>query len=429
MHPTAAIAHSQNRQHRIELRRRILLPGALAALLSATSALALSTFTFSTGNPDGLMATGSRPGTNAVTEIESADDFVVSGLKRIDHASFTGLLPTGKALSAIGQVRVEIYRVFPLDSTNPPSGAVPTRVNSPSDVAFEERSTIDSNLTFTATVLNASFTANNSVLNGIHPSPNQTTGGEGSVTGEEVRFDVTFNPPLLLPADHYFFIPQVEVTGGGDFYWLSSTRPVVSPGTPFSPDLQSWIRNAGLDPNWLRIGTDIVGGATPPTFNSAFSLSGETVADLSITKSAPSTATVGGQIAYSINVSNAAVSSNASNVVVVDTLPAGTIFGSFAGAGWTCVEAPAGTVTCTLASLGTGTAAAPLTLNVFVQASGSLVNSATVHADQTDINLADNTATASIQVARAAAIPALDRYALLALLMIIGGLFLLRRTR
>jgi hypothetical protein len=33
-------------------------------------------------------------------------------------------------------------------------------------------------------------------------------------------------------------------------------------------------------PDWLRIGTDIIGGATPPTFNMAFSLTGETVADL-----------------------------------------------------------------------------------------------------------------------------------------------------
>jgi PEP-CTERM motif len=29
-----------------------------------------------------------------------------------------------------------------------------------------------------------------------------------------------------------------------------------------------------LDPDWLRVGTDIVGGSTPPTFNLAFSLSG-----------------------------------------------------------------------------------------------------------------------------------------------------------
>ena len=29
-----------------------------------------------------------------------------------------------------------------------------------------------------------------------------------------------------------------------------------------------------LDPDWLRIGTDIVGGTTPPTFNMAFSITG-----------------------------------------------------------------------------------------------------------------------------------------------------------
>jgi len=35
-----------------------------------------------------------------------------------------------------------------------------------------------------------------------------------------------------------------------------------------------WIRNADLDPDWLRVGTDIVGGTT---FNGSFSLSGETI--------------------------------------------------------------------------------------------------------------------------------------------------------
>ena len=58
------------------------------------------------------------------------------------------------------------------------------------------------------------------------------------------------------------------------FLWLSARKPIVPPGTPFAPDLQSWIRDANLDPDWLRIGTDIVGGTPAPTFNAAFSLSG-----------------------------------------------------------------------------------------------------------------------------------------------------------
>jgi MYXO-CTERM domain-containing protein len=43
-------------------------------------------------------------------------------------------------------------------------------------------------------------------------------------------------------------------------------------------DLQSWTRDALLDPDWLRIGTDIVGGNPAPTFNAAFELTGEAVA-------------------------------------------------------------------------------------------------------------------------------------------------------
>ncbi len=60
---------------------------------------------------------------------------------------------------------------------------------------------------------------------------------------------------------------------GGQFYWLSSARPVTGPFA-FSPDLQAWIRNESLQPDWLRVGTDIVGGTTPPTFNASFSLTG-----------------------------------------------------------------------------------------------------------------------------------------------------------
>src|SRR4029453_4748363 len=42
------------------------------------------------------------------------------------------------------------------------------------------------------------------------------------------------------------------------------------------PDLQSWIRNDALAPDWLRSGTDLPGQGP---FNAAFSLSGETDED------------------------------------------------------------------------------------------------------------------------------------------------------
>lgn len=109
------------------------------------------------------------------------------------------------------------------------------------------------------------------MLNGINRIPTQLTLGDGPVTGQQVQFNVLFNTPFVLPADHYFFVPQVQLASG-DFFWLSAPRPIVPPGTPLAPDLQSWIRNENLDPDWLRIGTDIV-GAGP--FNAAFTVNGD----------------------------------------------------------------------------------------------------------------------------------------------------------
>jgi hypothetical protein len=121
--------------------------------------------------------------------------------------------------------------------------------------------------------VNANFSVANTVVNGINKAPNSTTRGEGQASGEEVEIDIIFNPPVILPADHYFFRPEAVLTDG-DFLYLSAPRPIVPPGTPFAGDLQAWIRNSDLAPDWLRIGTDIIGGVTPPTFNMTFSLTG-----------------------------------------------------------------------------------------------------------------------------------------------------------
>ena len=151
-------------------------------------------------------------------------------------------------------------------------------MNSRSDVEFDDRDTASGNLSPSTTDLGP-FTANNSVQpGGINPKPNQTTLGDGPVTGEEVEFDVDFTTPFSLPPDHYFLVPQVEITtADGEFLRLSAPRPIVPPGTPFPAgftDLQSWTRDEFLDPDWLRVGTDIVGGSPAPTFNATFSLTG-----------------------------------------------------------------------------------------------------------------------------------------------------------
>ena len=254
-----------------------LLAVALLFSAAAFSLAGAATLIFSTNDPDGLIGTLSQPATATHIQTETADDFVLAENTILEQATFKGLIPTGASLSSITRVEIEFYNVFPLDSTNPPSGMVPTRANSPADVEIDEATSdsLDGTLTFTATVVNPNFTVANSVVTGINKSPSQFTGGEGPVTGQEVQITVTFNPPISLPAGHYFFRPEVQLSSG-NFLWLSAPKTIVAPGTPFSPDLQTWIRNDNLAPDWLRIGTDITGQGP---FNASFSLFGEGDAD------------------------------------------------------------------------------------------------------------------------------------------------------
>jgi PEP-CTERM motif len=260
---------------------RIMSVVFLTAILALATPPARAELIFSTGNPDGLIGTLSRPTSPGKVQTETADDFVLTQASRIDQATFTGLLPAGTPLSSVARVEIELYHVFPGDSANPPSGNVLTRFNSPADVEIGSatRDSLDGSLSFNTSLLNPNFSVANTVVNGIHKAPNQFTGGEGPATGEEVRFNIGFNRAIVLPADHYFFRPEVELTNG-NFLWLSAPKPIVPPGTAFPPgftDLQSWTRNDDLAPDWSRIGTDIVGGNPVTTYNASFSLSGSAV--------------------------------------------------------------------------------------------------------------------------------------------------------
>jgi hypothetical protein len=63
----------------------------------------------------------------------------------------------------------------------------------------------------------------------------------------------------------------------GDFLWLSAAKPISGGTGPFVGDLQSWTRDdsdGGIEPDWLRVGTDITHQGP---FNASFSLSGSPV--------------------------------------------------------------------------------------------------------------------------------------------------------
>jgi hypothetical protein len=245
--------------------------GLALGLLVATP-LWSADFSFTTGNPDGLMGAASRRASPGKLETETADDFTLDQTTFISRATIVGLVPSGTQPQDIKEVEVEVYHVFPLDSANPPSGNVPSRANSPSDVEIgtATRAGNPGTLKFSTNVLNSNFSVGNTVVNNLKVAT-APPGGEGSTAGEQVEIAITFTSPIILPAGHYFFRPEVLLTSG-DFLYLSAPKV-----TPAPKDLQAWIRNSNLAPDWLRIGTDIVGGATAPQFNMTFSLAGETV--------------------------------------------------------------------------------------------------------------------------------------------------------
>jgi hypothetical protein len=229
-------------------------------------------FSFTTGNPDGLLGAASRRASPGKLETETADDFILEQTTVISQAKIVGLVPTGSQPQDIKEVEVEVYHVFPLDSAIPPSGKVPSRANSPSDVEIgtATRAGNSGTLTFSTNVLNSNFGVGNTVVNNLKVAT-APPAGEGPTTGVQVEITITFTRPIILPAGHYFFRPEVLLTSG-DFLYLSAPKVIPAP-----KDLQAWIRNSNLAPDWLRIGTDIVGGAIAPMFNMTFSLAGETV--------------------------------------------------------------------------------------------------------------------------------------------------------
>jgi hypothetical protein len=266
------------------------------ATLLLTASLALpawaDSFFFTTGDADGKLGALTQSAAAGGIETETADDFILTQTTVIRGATITGLVRRTDVADILN-VEVEVYHLFSQDPFDkvPPSGKVPSRTNSPSDNEIDSatRDASDGTLSFSYRSLDENFSVSNSVVDGINPfivngkTDANRTGGEGTTSGEEVQITITFTKPIVLPAGHYFFRPEVVVTSG-DFLYLSAPRPMVSPATPINPDLQAWIRNDHLAPDWLRIGTDIIdaAGANGPTFNMTFSLSGNTIPEAGI---------------------------------------------------------------------------------------------------------------------------------------------------
>jgi uncharacterized repeat protein (TIGR01451 family) len=125
-------------------------------------------------------------------------------------------------------------------------------------------------------------------------------------------------------------------------------------------------------------------------------------ADLQVTKStATPIATAGEQVSWTITVTNLGPS-NASNVVVSDTLPAALTWAVPVPAGCTIDGGDPATVTCDLATVAPGTPeSVTLTADIDpAQAAGQIVNSATVASPTVDPTASNNTTSSAVDIVR-----------------------------
>src|SRR5215469_10675078 len=167
--PFTALLRPHRSMRIITMQRSVFLSvlplAASVALGLVPSPAAAGAFFFSTGSPDGKIATLSRTASPGKLETETADDFVTTGTTAITSATFTGLFVGGATAADAKNVEIELYHVFPVDSAFPPDNRVKTRANSPSDNNFAAADGKLGQLSFTVKVLNPRFTAANSVVN------------------------------------------------------------------------------------------------------------------------------------------------------------------------------------------------------------------------------------------------------------------------
>ncbi|HEV7747049.1 MAG TPA: PQQ-dependent sugar dehydrogenase [Pyrinomonadaceae bacterium] len=126
--------------------------------------------------------------------------------------------------------------------------------------------------------------------------------------------------------------------------------------------------------------------------------------DLALTKSAsPNPGQVGQSLSYRVTVTNNGPAT-ATNVTMTDTLPAGLTFGSTSSTVGSC--SGTGPVMCTIGSLAAN-ASAIVTILVTPTAPGSIINSATVTASETDNDSSNNSAMITTQIQPAAVAPSM----------------------
>lgn len=274
----------------------LMTSGAIMGLETLQPSNAEAATLWTTLSPNSAQAFTSQ--SNAAISSETADDFFflnsLAPQFEVESIKIDGLFSDPDA--KINNVRVELYRSFPVDSdANRTTDIV--RLNGPADDAFAQFDSGDGSLSYNVTD-KGKFTVTSTITPGSETSLGAV--GEG-LTGNLRQIDITLAGPILLsaaatPADqanHYFLAATVE-TSQGDYYWLAGQQPPTTVG-----DRQAWLRTEEFAPNWIRV-SDVINaqpGTLTPAFNASFEVSGKPVPEPS---TAIGTLALGG-IALSLN--------------------------------------------------------------------------------------------------------------------------------
>lgn len=193
---------------------------------------------------------------------------------------------------------------------------------------------------------------------------------------------------------------QMKLDPAGNAYLAASTLSQMAVTRVNADGSTGWTGTAaGSNSAALTLGSDgavyVVGGNTAKFLNGAPPPPPQ--ADLKLTLvDAPDPARIGANLVYTVTLLNQGPST-ASNVSVKDTLPSQSTFVSAVASQGSCSGAPA--LACSLGSLASG-ASASVVITVKPKVRGSLTNTASASATETDPNTADNAATVTTQVKR-----------------------------
>ncbi|WP_405726821.1 calcium-binding protein [Streptomyces sp. NBC_01537] len=240
-------------------------------------------------------------------------------------------------------------------------------------------------------------------------TPDTGFGTGGKVTTDSGGADQAY--AVALQSDARIVAAGRRFSGGDSDFELARYNPDGTPDTGFGSSGLVTTGFGGYDQaNAVAVQPDgriVAAGTGQPGGSSEFALARyvgggapppppPAGVDLSVTKTGPATVALGDPATYTVTVTNTSATTAATNVTLRDTLTGpGSLTSATPGQG-TCTTT-ATTATCSLGTLAPG-AHPTITLVTDTRAAGTLSDTATVSATQSDPTPANNTATANTTV-------------------------------